>query len=156
MRKAHLKTGPLEGNFWRKIFFEPNLTFPPISYKSYSIMQTPPRPFYSISGDLSAPSAETDKGRRTFSDKPKEQAHEESRTIPLPRWGSTFPPKPPPQKWVTTQDYCQKAKELLNKKEWRSAQVILEKGAFICGQNRDSSSSFGSFFLSSRAFLKGL
>ena len=33
-----------------------------------------------------------------------------------------------PHRWVTAQDYCQKAKSLLNKRQWRSAQVVLQKG----------------------------
>ena len=32
------------------------------------------------------------------------------------------------KKWVTAKDYCQKAQELLNQRQWRSAQIVLQKG----------------------------
>ena len=61
-----------------------------------------------------------------------------------------------PTKWVRAKDYCQKALELLNHRQWRSAQTLLQKGLLEVEKTATAYHLLGLAFYHQGLFQKAL
>ena len=60
------------------------------------------------------------------------------------------------KKWVTAKDYCQKAQELLNQRQWKSAQTVLQKGLVEVAKTAQAYHLLGLAFYHQGLFQKAL